>query len=432
MPPEPDEPTIRPLPSEADEPRPSPGRHAWLTIAAAAVALVVGLLIGFDIGSDPEVPDTLAGTLASQPPDLAGPGFVEPASTASTSPPSSTTTTTTTTRAEPEPPPTLGEMVPGLDGTMLLAFLGENGEVARWRIDDPWPERFALPAFTHAAGFDAAADWVAALGASAAPLRQGETLWLAGRDFQFQPFESGVTSFVWHPATPGRLAWTRTTLDGAVELWSGGFPGPTEEIRLVASFEDTGVGLAAWGDWGYALLAAGAEVAPRLITLGPEGEVLTEESGTELWGASAGGTLVVARYAAAPVPTVWLVGPSLAGGEQVDWLVGPPAQWSADGARAASVTIAGVGAVLQISGEGSFQSVLDTQFAIPVAWTPDDRFVVAWASGVRTRFSARPGEPLSAREGRRPALVFTDLADRSTSAIAIDGPVGAIAFRVAG
>lgn len=436
--PDTEEPPIRPLPGEepgAPAPAPGAGWGSWLAVAAGAVGLAVGLLVGLGIGADPDVPPTTGGTLSSLPPDLAAPGFVEATTTTTTTTTVPPPTTTTTTRADPAPPPTLGEMVPGLDGTVLFAQL-QVDQLLRWRVSASAPERFALPPGTSEVHFDASADWIGALQTVPDSVRPGETLYLAGRDMDFQPFDTGVTTFDWHPTAPRRLAWVRTTFDGELELWSGEVPGPAEDLRRVAGFgsvaEDEQLVLRAWGDWGYALTRFRLGAEQVVLTLDPDGRTVGEREAAFVAAAPDGRLLVK------PLPPG--ADPRLGAGftdlametfEPVAWPISLEAIWSSGGERLASVSFEGVGAVLRVRGDGSFQHVLDAQWAIPVAWSPGNRFVVSYADGVRTRFSIDPEDSARDGEQRRPALVFTDAADRSTSAIAVTSPVTEMAFRVA-
>lgn len=423
-------PAIRPLPGGAPAPR-QPGWGTWLAVVAGGVGVVVGLLVGIEIATDPEPATTTGDTLSAQPIDLAGPGFVDPATTTTLPPP----TTTTSTLADPEPPPTLAEMAPGLDGTLLVAVLGDGQGVLRWRLDDPEPDRFPLPPAAGWAAFDAHGEWAAALTFPDAPLRPGAGLYLAGPDLHFAHFESGVASAAWHPTARGRLAWTRSTLEGSLELWTGDFPGPLDGLRRVTVLGPVGsqapLFLEAWGDWGFALTALAPDGTPQLVTLAPDG-TRRGESDARLVAATSDGTLLLAseRGRGTVLPGLRITDPALEAMEPVAWAVTDPAVWAAGGADIASVLTTGVGAVLQVSGASTFQSVLDTPFAEVLAWSPQDRFVVMWAAATRTRFSADPA-PRSAREERRPALVFVDLADRSTSAIALAGTPVDIAFRTA-
>lgn len=426
-----DQPRIRPLGGEPAMPAPRHARGMWLAVAVGGIGVVAGLLIGIGIGSDPETPPTTGGTLSSLPPNLAGPGFVEPTTTTTTRP-----APTTSTRADPQPPPTLAQMVPELDGTMLVALIGDGQGVLRWRLDEPEPRRFPLPPETDWVRFDAGGAWAAALTFPDTPLRAGAGMWIAGQDLTFQHFDSGVVSFAWHPTVGGRLAWTRSTLAGDLELWVGDFPGPIEAHQMVTKLGEPGAGdplvLTAWGDWGFALAGVSPAGEEVLVTLDSGGSVLAE-SATHLVASSADGRLLISeqpRIGTGVLAGLQVAGPSLRDAQPLPWAVTDPTLWSADGLRVASVLETSVGALLQLSGETTFQSVLDTPFAEVLGWSPGDRFVVMKATGVRTRFSAEPALRAQ-REGRRPGLVFVDLADRSTSAIALAGTPVDIAFRVA-
>ncbi len=440
----PTDPPIRPLEPEGPDTRPTRDRRGgwgpWLAVAAGMVGILAGLAVGLAVSSEPEVPATTGGTLSSLPPNLAGPGFVE--SLPATSSTTTTTTTlppppTSTTRAEPAPPPTLEQMVPGLEGTMQLAFPDALDEVWRWRIGDPFPERRPLPAGTVHAGFDAGGSWTAALSSPSNRLRPGGGLFLANPELEFQPFEAGVTMFRWHGTEPGRLGWTKIRLDGVVELWTAEIPGPAEEMRAVAELGRVGDGpglfLAGWGDWGFLFIGVAEDTgSPQLVAYDQDGRP-GGSLAADLVALAPDGTMVVSRArnpdgspAALGLTTFELGEPV-----PVDWPVRFSAVWADSGNRLASVEPTGLGALLHIFGDGAFQTVLDSQAAFPVGWVLGDRFIVAWAEGVRTRFSADPDSPLRAREVRRPALVFLDVADRSVSAIAVDEIPAEIAFRVA-
>ncbi len=105
-----------------------------------------------------------------------------------------------------------------------------------------------------------------------------------GRFHSIRAVSSGVTSYAWHDATSGALAFT-TESDGdwLLHLVSANFTPTT-----VASGPADGRSVAAWGHWGFAVQTP----RPQVVLLTPAGELKATEAGVALASHESGWLLV--------------------------------------------------------------------------------------------------------------------------------------------
>jgi hypothetical protein len=183
-----------------------------------------------------------------------------------------------------------------------------------------------------------------------------------GRYNTIRPFVSGVTSFAWHDATSGSLAFT-TEVGGEAKLWVVGADLQPEQVGFELA---AGMRLATWGDWGWALDTGDNHT----MLLNPEGELRAEIRGEPI----------------ASFPTGWiLVGSEgyqlVSAGGGIDGLIGQPdigflreARFSPDGGRVALAGSYAV-AILNLKADGVAET-LPGPGSSWVAWSSDSRFLV--------------------------------------------------------
>jgi hypothetical protein len=153
---------------------------------AAALAVIAAAVIVTTADDRPET-ESVATTTSTVP------------APTTTSTPSSTSTTTG---------PTLRDLLPDVDGKLVVAINGPTGSIGlrltQWRSDSPRISR-GIPMLTAPVlEFDVSGQYMAFLGHAAtlggATLNVGDVnLWA--------PAEVGVSSFRWHSTIPGRIGW---------------------------------------------------------------------------------------------------------------------------------------------------------------------------------------------------------------------------------
>lgn len=299
---------------------------------------------------------------------------------------------TTTTSPAPPDIPTLAELVPGFEGT-LVAHLGSltTGVLVVWPADASVPDRIDLDEGT-ALRLDASA----ALAARRAPAfgeGNGEYSTLLIGPFpsvqDMRPAALSVGSFAWHGTKPRFLAWVEATgPDGP-----GGAAGRTlwtaevdEGGALVgrSAVGPTPEALISWGEWGFLVHTFEGERSQRHIAL-------LDPSGSEVWAMEVDGPGVDAAASAAgrilvrhdpvherpllindsatepPVPHEWAPSASL-------WF-----SWHPLEDRVVSANWVDGGYLIAVWDlDGSMlNSVVVTHRIWDVGWTPDGRFIVA-------------------------------------------------------
>ncbi len=180
------------------EPAPKGRLPVWL-VPVGAVVVFLALLIGVDWGSG----DPVDGRAV----DVPDP----PIPTTLSIPSSSLTTVNSVPPGERGSP--LGELVPGLDGT-LLAVVGQGGRIHSlylWHPEDSFPETWPLPADAHSFALNPTGTLFAYL-TFGADHSEGDTLWVmepGGTAVQVaeEVAEQVVGGFGFSGTQPGYLAW---------------------------------------------------------------------------------------------------------------------------------------------------------------------------------------------------------------------------------
>lgn len=122
--------------------------------------------------------------------------------------------------------------------------------------------------------FDVTGTWLAV--STRLPDSDGGVLSM-GKPSSLAPLASDVTSFAWHDATSGLLAYTQE-IDG---VWALSVSKITRQAQIVATGEGvvwSGGKVAAWGDWGFAIQDDSGSIA--LLTA--DGELKSTASGQVL------------------------------------------------------------------------------------------------------------------------------------------------------
>ena len=372
-----------------------------LLIGAAAIGVVIGFVVGGVVVSpsaDTTSPTTVAATAV--PPDtipLEVPVFAE----GRESPPRPTV---------PSEVP-LRELVPGLDGRLLVASLADE-ELWNWPADEREPRRTPLPGGTIYAGWDASGGRVAALAFS----RVGNTLYLFDGDFR--PAVIGVDDFVWHQRRAGRLAWTATRADGTIGLYRGDVTstGISEELVTELDFAPgPDGGLMAFGDWGFAIDVRRFDSDFHTVTLAPDGSRIGTSPLYLVTAADDGTLLLAEEFQVVGNPYVLSTSdPAFASSARFPYPIERRAVWSSEGSTLATVQTSNLGASLLVIDEfDSFRYLTGLADAVVIGWAPDDSFVVLYTD--RGENADRP----------QPALVFIDVIDRSIHQVPVGGPANA-------
>lgn len=149
--------------------------------------------------------------------------------------------------------PGIGELVAGFpDG--LVAVLEEEGRGLTYLL---WPLARAPVTRSLPGGsfgvvrFDSSGRWIAST--TDVPDREG-TLLSMGITSSFRPLVSGVTSFAWHDADPGTLAFTQVA-EGTTSVWAT--RPDRRPFPVIDGLPDL-VTVQSWGEWGFALQDPGS------------------------------------------------------------------------------------------------------------------------------------------------------------------------------
>lgn len=268
----------------------------------------------------------------------------------------------------------IGEAVPGFkDGLVAITTSdGSTLDYSIWPVAGPEYER-GIPLGTATTRgqvtFDASGRRIATM-----HFVPGETF--SGLAFGVpevaQLVDIGVTGYAWHDSIPGSIAYT-TFEDGVLGIWTMDIT--STEPMLFATPEATGGGLAAWGDWGFAVqnqhyqLGDGGQT---VTILSPQGQEL-ESFGGRLLASHESGLLVVVDE------EIKLIG-TAAGTRDFDdrfAVVGNPltAAISPDGRKLAVLGNAGL-LVLPIEGDSAVVQAEPLNGVAQVAWSSDNRFVL--------------------------------------------------------
>ncbi len=417
--PGPDQPAVRVLQPEGDAPIPPRPSRVPLVVAAA-VGAAIGFLVGgiaTGVGSGQRSPTTEPASIS----DLAEPG--EGLTPAATTTPATIAPTTTAAATDGEPSAAaFTALVPGLDGTLLLAF-PEEQEWWDWSPGSARPARFQLPPATSASAWNADASAIAAL--AGVP---GEMTLFVSDQRSFVPVFLGAVDFRWHATAPDRIAWLSPGPDG-VRLHVADVTGTdVESVTSDVEALSNGARLEAWGDWGFVLTDDRREQAiPRVVTLRPSGEVAAEGAFDLLATRPDGLLLLEVEPPAGSAPGIVehvLADPAFDVLFPIELNVTRPVVWSPSGTRRAGIVRATSGVALQVEQlEGpAFRNILGVGDAIVLTWAGEDRFVLMYSTdaGELVPGGGPAGDPI-------PALIVVDLIDRSTHAVPLPSrPVAAV------
>lgn len=271
---------------------PADGASRWAGIVGAVLA-GIGALLVIVVASSPDSDSSVA--LLS--------------STTTALPPSSTVTAeldmTSPTTSVIEP--TLGDLIPGTDGTLVTAT-GQGGiALTEWPADGPRHNQ-VIPMHTGPfLEFDVSGQQLAFLGSSA--ISDGRTLYV-GNSTNWAPVDA-ATSYRWHETEPGQIAWI--TYSESPELCRAVVESG-EGISAVTCIDSPGELLTGFDRFGYLMLAEGdvlrLDAAGTLVGNAPGGEALVSPDGR---------ALIVAYDSAADERFFSLAGPDLEDVTPLDW-----------------------------------------------------------------------------------------------------------------
>ncbi len=318
-------------------------------------------------------------------------------------------------RTEPARPPgdpSLGDLVPGFEGT-LVAQLGVWGrvDVAQWPSGRTEPVTLPMP---RAISLSTDAARRLFVGVAPAALEgRGQAMYV-GSLADLRPAAVNVGSAAFHATSPGRLAWLE--IDGDLSRLRVGSVNPggllAAESPAIAEVA-LDHRLVGWGDWGF--LLAGWD---------PEADIwiayLLAPGGAERWrlpavdaAVSPHGTVLLA-HAAEVGGFRWSQGSAWPDGtpvEALDWVAedaGLGAAWSPDGDLVVFVApgASGLGSRLDVRrADGTAVRSVDVPLQVAgVSWSHDGRFVLARA----------------AQPERRNVVFFFDTLDGSLDEVEFD------------
>lgn len=309
---------------------------------------------------------------------------------------------------------TLGELVPGFQGQIRGAAIGESSQPLAWTwaSGDAAPRIVSLPGVgTGQGAWDATLERFAAI--STVPAG-GPALYF-GPPADIRLVTNGVTSFAWHDSRPGEIAYMlEPQADGLTELWRSL---PVSSDLRSRTFTSTRVTrlqfdaqLVAFGDWGFALTDFSNQLDRELlITLDPEGGLIAQAP-LEFLDSEPGGRMLVASNVGEEGPELAIIGPDLGPAEALllleatDGVLSPSAGWVARYAKEGSVL-----ALSQLGGPQRFSLELGVGDAEPMHWSADLRWVLL-VGFETTEF--------------QDTLLFADLRDREVHSVAL--PQGVI------
>lgn len=276
---------------------------------------------------------------------------------------------------------TLGELVPGFQGQIRGAAIGESSQPLAWTwaSGDTAPRVVSLPGIgTGQGAWDATVERFAAISTVAAG---GPALYF-GPPSDIRLVTNGATSFAWHDDRPGEIAYLlEPQADGLTELWRSL---PVSRDLASRTFTSTRVArlqfdarLVAFGDWGFALTDFSNQLdRGLLITLDPEGGLIAQAP-LEFIDSAAGGRLLVASNVGEEDSELAVVGTNLGPNEALlllgatDGVLSPDAGWVAQYAKERSIL-----EVSELGGPQRFSVDLSVGDAELMHWSADLRWVL--------------------------------------------------------
>jgi hypothetical protein len=250
-----------------------PRGRGWTVGIAAALGVVAAAVI-FTTADDRPEAESVATTLTTMP------------APTTTSTPSSPSTTTG---------PTLRDLLPDVDGTLVVAINGLTGSfglrLTQWRSDSPRTSRDIPMLSGPVLEFDVTGQYMAFLG----PAAMGDSTLYVGNPNSWIAAEVGVSSFRWHSTIPGRIGWL--SLQGPASLcWAdrvegGGLTGS-------ACVEAIGDSLVGFDSNGFIVADYASNTVVRIdpsggavgslpgmdVKIGPDGRVLVVDHDDETEG----------------------------------------------------------------------------------------------------------------------------------------------------
>jgi len=298
----------------------------------------------------------------------------------------------------------IGEVVPGFkDGIVAITTSdGRTLDYSIWPVGGPSYERdvpLGTATTREQVTFDAGGRRIATM-----HFVPGETFsgLAVGVPEAARLVDIGVTGFAWHDSIPGSIAYT-TFEDGVLSIWTMDIA--SSDPELFATVEADGGGLAAWGEWGFAI----QDQAGQLVTLlRPDGGEKRSEAGRLLTSHKSGWLVIFDGE----VKLVGAVANNRDFGDRFA-VVGEPltAAISPDGRKLAVLGEAGL-LVLPIEGDSAVVQAEPRNGVAQIAWSSDNRFVLV--PGIRglTVFDTR---------GSRLDYVFGDRTVMGVAVLPVSG-----------
>jgi hypothetical protein len=279
------------------------------------------------------------------------------------------------------PERTLGERVAGFRGKLVVSTAGDDPAVLVWRADAVEPRRFALEPGIVLSTLDASGSHVAGFSES----RMGPTVLWLGTPAGIDPMATGVREHLWHPSSPGLMAYVVDDAEGTRSLYTVALPSEASavtEIRRVDVEIAENEFLTEWGDWGFAFQGIDPTSGPDAVrTFDLEGNLLGERDAF-VWRVSPDGVLYLGLVDEDGVLEEVQSDPTLSELVPIDapwpgdaeWV-----EWSPDGSR--SAWVGGDGAMVtvrqggtargQVIGEGRLRGLSSEGTWVVLEYEPD-------------------------------------------------------------
>jgi hypothetical protein len=221
--------------------------------------------------------------------------------------PSTTVTTDPETTSTSKAEPTLRDLIPGSDGT-LVAATGQGGiALTDWPADGPRHNQ-VIPMHTGPfLDFDVSGQQLAFLGSSA--ISGGRTLFVGS--LTTWAAADAATSYRWHETDPGRIAWM--TRGERPELCHA-VVDSEQELSDLTCMDAPGGLLAGYDQFGYLMLADG-----KVLRLDGSGALVGNAPGSEAVIGPDGRALIVNYDSLADQTFFSLAGPELDDVAPLDW-----------------------------------------------------------------------------------------------------------------
>ena len=271
---------------------------------------------------------------------------------------------------EPANPQGIADVIPGFPDALVVVTSDDGQSLSHilWPVERDKVTRSLPGGDSGKVSFDVSGAWIAT--ATHVPDAEGFVLSM-GRATFLVPLASNVASFSWHDEEFALLSYTQL-VDGEWLLW---VVGPDRNPDLITRGVGIEGGVAAWGDWGWAIQDQSGEVTLLTST----GEFNEAYEGIALDSHPTVGVVI-------DDDGLMLVSPSgvvSALGTSLDSIGGAgAAEISPDGTKLAVVGVSGL-EVLPVDGEGEVIHAPFTTVPSQITWSSDSRFVIVpWAGGI--------------------------------------------------